>query len=91
MASSSSRALLAFSQSWPMSVGGVTLLDLGVMAMGVMLVGTSSREASAISTSSRMLTWDEVSTGLERSLSIWVGGVSMTTGFGLFGVEFPDP
>ena len=59
--------------------------------MGEMVVGTSPREASAISTSSRALTWDEVSTGLGRSLSLWGGGVSMTTGFGLFEVEFPDP
>ena len=90
MASSSSRALLAFSQSWPASVGGVMLLDLGVAVMGEMVVGTSPREASAISTSSGVLTWDEVSTGFRRSLSLWGGGVSMTTGFGLFGVEFPD-
>ena len=34
VASSSSRALLAFSQSWPASAGGVMLLDLGVTAMG---------------------------------------------------------
>ena len=86
-----SRALVTFSQSWPASVGGVTLLDLGVTAMGEMVVGTPSREASAISTSSRVLTWDEVSTSLERSLSLWGGGLSVTTGFGLFGVEFLDP
>ena len=91
VASSSSRALLAFSQSWPTSVGGVTLLDPGVAAMGEMVVGTSSREVSAISMSFGVLTWDKVSTGLERSLSLWGGGVSMTTGFGLFGVKFPDP
>ena len=90
VASISSQALLAFSRSWPMAAGGVLLLDPGVMAMGEMEVGTSSREASAISTSSRVLTWDEVSTSLETSLSLWGGGVSMTTGFGLFGVEFPD-
>ena len=90
VASSSSRALLAFSQRWLASAGGVPLLDPGVLAMGEMVVGTSSREASAISTSSRVLTWDDVSTGLERSLSLWGGGVSMTMGFGLFGVEFPD-
>ena len=66
------------------------LLDPGVAAMGEMLVGTSSREASAISTSFGVLTWDEVSTVLERSLTLLGGGVSTTTGFGLFGVEFPD-
>ena len=58
--------------------------------MGEMVVGTSSREASAISASSEALTWDDVSTGLERSLSLWGGSVSMTMGFGLFGVKFPD-
>ena len=67
------------------------LLDLEVMAMGEMVVWTSSREASTISTSSGVLTWDEVSTSPERSFSLWSVGVSMTTGFGLFGVEFPDP
>ena len=74
-----------------MSVRGVMLLDLVVMAMGEMVVGTPSRDASAISTSSRALTWDEVSTGLGSSFSLWGGGVSMTTGFGLLGVKFPDP
>ena len=73
-----------------MSVGGVLLLDPGVLAMGEMVVGTSSREASAISTSSGVLTWDDVSTSLERSLSLLDGGVSTTMGFGLFGVKFPD-
>ena len=66
------------------------LLDSGVAAMGEMVVGTSSREASTISTSFGVLTGDEVSTGLERSLSLWGGDVSTTTGFGLFGVKFPD-
>ena len=45
VASSSSRALLAFSQIWPTSAGGVILLDLGVVAMGEMVVGTPSRKA----------------------------------------------
>ena len=66
------------------------LLDLGVTAMGEMVVGTPSRDACTISTSSRMLTWDEVSTGLGISFSLCGGGVSMTTGFGLFGVKFHD-
>ena len=60
VASSSSRALLAFSQSLAMSAGGVMLLDLVVMAMGEMVVGTSSRDATSISTTSKALTWDEV-------------------------------
>ena len=67
VASSSTRALLAFSQSWPTSVGGVMLLDHGATAMGEMVVGTSPNEASAILTSSWVLTWDEVSNGLGDS------------------------
>ena len=70
VASSSSRALLAFSQSSATSAGEVTLLDLGVTAMGEMVVGTPSRDASAISASSRVLTWDEVSTLFGSSFGI---------------------
>ena len=62
VASSSSRALLAFSQSSAISAGGVMLLDLVVTAMGEMVVGTPSRDASTILASSKVLTWDEVST-----------------------------
>ena len=83
-ASSSSRSLLAFSQRWLVSVRGVLLLGPGDSAMGEIVVGTSSREASAIS-SSGVLTWDDVSTGPERSLSLWAGGVSMTRGLVLLG------
>ena len=43
-----------------------------------------------ISASSGVLTCDDVSTGLERSPSLWGGGVSMTMGFSPFGVEFAD-
>ena len=85
VASSSSRALLAFSQSSAVSVGGVMLLDLVVMAMGEVVVGTPSRDASAILTSLRVFTWDEVSTSLGSSFALWDRGVSMTTGFGLLG------
>ena len=70
VANSSSRALLAFSQSWSASVGRVMLLDLGAAAMGEMVVGTSPNEASAILTLSWALTWDEVSTGKGRSFSL---------------------
>ena len=56
-----------------MAAGGVLLLNLGVTAMGEMVVGTSSREAPALSMSSGALTWDDVSTGLDRSLSLWGG------------------
>ena len=45
--SRSLRALLAFVQSSIMSIRGVTLLVLEMAAMGEMLVGMSSREASA--------------------------------------------
>ena len=67
------------------------LLDLVVAGIGEMVVGTPSRDVSTISTSSKALTWDEVSTGLGSSFGLWGGGISMTTGFGLLGVEFPDP
>ena len=70
VANSSSKALLVFSQSWPASAGGMMLLDLGATAMGEMVVGTSPNEASVISMSSWVLTWDEVSTGLGRSFSL---------------------
>ena len=90
VASSSPRALLAFSQRRLASVGGVPWLGPGVMAMGEMAVGISCREASIISASSGALTWDDVFTSLERSVSLWGGGVSTTTGFGLFGVKFPE-
>ena len=36
------------------------LLDLVVVAMGEVVVGTPCRDASTILTSSRALTWDEV-------------------------------
>ena len=66
------------------------LLDLVVIAMGEMVVGTPSRDASAISISSKVLTWDEVSTGLRSSFGLWGRGVSTTTGFSLLRVKFPD-
>ena len=46
-----------------MSAGGVMFLDLVVMAMGEMVVGTPSRDVSGILASSKALTWDEMSTG----------------------------
>ena len=75
VASSSPRALLASSHRWPASAGGAPLLGPGVSAVGEGAVGTSSREASAISASSRAPTWDDVSTGPEGSPSLWGGGV----------------
>ena len=72
VASSSSRALLAFSQRWIASVGWVLLLGPGVSAMGEMVVRTFSREASTISASSGVLTGDDVSTG-SREISQFLG------------------
>ena len=69
---------------------GVLPLGPGVLAMGKGTVGISSREASLISAPSGAPTWDDVSTGPERSPTLWGRGVSMTTGFSLFGVEFVD-
>ena len=53
------RALLAFAQSSSSSARGVMLLVMEMAAIGEMLVGMSSREASAASA----LAWEEVSTG----------------------------
>ena len=85
--SSSSRALLAFSQSSIASTGGVMVSGLEAMAMGEMLVGIPSRDASAISA----LTWDDVSTGWSSSFDFWGRGIGMTIGLGLPRVEFSDP
>ena len=53
------RALLAFAWSSSSSTRGVTLLVIEMAAIGEMLVGMSSRKASA----ALALAWDEVSTG----------------------------
>ena len=87
VASSSSRALLTLSQRWLASMGWVLLLGSGVLAMREMVLEISSREVSAISASSGVLTWDDVSTSLEGSLSLWGGCVSTTMGFGLLGLS----
>ena len=52
-------ALLALAQSSEGSTGGLTLLLLYSVAIGEMLAGMSSREASV----SSMLAWDQVSMG----------------------------
>ena len=70
VASSPPRDLLASLQRWPASAGGVPPLSPGVSAMGEGVVGISSREASTISASSGVLTWDDVSTGPEGSPSL---------------------
>ena len=67
VANSSPRASLASSQRWPASMGGALLLGPGVSAVGEGAVGISPRGAAPISASSRVLTWDDVSTGPERS------------------------
>ena len=69
VASISPRALLVSSQRWPVSLGGVPPLGPSVLAVGEGAAGISSREASPISASSGVLTWDDVSTGPERSLN----------------------
>ena len=68
------RALLALVQSSARSIEGLMLLLLEMAAIGEILVGMSSREASASST----LTWDEVSTAWSGS-SGFEGGVMRTT------------
>ena len=66
---------------------GETLSDLEVAAMGEMLVGIPSRNASAISA----LNWDEVSTSWSSSFGWWEGGIRTTTWCGLLRVELLDP
>ena len=67
VASGSPVALLASFQRWSESSVGVLLLGPGVSTMGEGAAGISSREASPISASSGVLTWDDVSTGPEKS------------------------
>ena len=88
VASSSPRPLLASFQRW--AVGGVPPLGPGVLAIGEETAGISSREAASISASSRVLTWDDVSTGQGKPSGLVGRGVTRTTGSSLFGVEFPD-
>ena len=90
VASSSPRALLASFWRCEASSTGVLQLGPGVLAMGKGAAGISSREATPMSASSRALTWEDVSTGPERSPNLGGRGVSMTMGFSLFGVESPD-
>ena len=67
VASSSPRALLASLQRWLVSLVGVLLLGPSVSGMGEGAAGISPREASPISASLGVLTWEDVSTGPERS------------------------
>ena len=84
--SRSSRSLLAFAWSSIASTRGVTLPVLEMAAIGEMLVGMSSREASATS----VLTWDEVSAGQSGPSGLWGGVMGTTTGVGLLGEECLD-
>ena len=88
--SSSPRTLGASSQRWAASEGGASILGPGDSAVVEEAEGISLREASSISASSGVLTWDDVSTGQGKSSSLVGRGVNRTTGSSLFGVEFPD-
>ena len=63
--------LLASAQSSDGSTGGLTFPLLYAAAIGEMLVGTSSREASA----SSMVAWDDVSTGGSEAPDFWGGDI----------------
>ena len=82
----SSRALLALVQSSTRSTKGLTLLLLETTAIGEMLVGMSSREASA----SSMLAWDEVSTAWSGPSGFWGGVMRTTAVVGLLGDDCLD-
>ena len=88
--SSSLKALLASSQRWAASEGGAPPLGPGVSDLGEEAVGISYREASSISASSGVLTWDDVSTGWGKSSGLVGRSMTRTMGSNLFGVEFPD-
>ena len=84
------RALLASSLSWITSKEGASLLGPGVLTgwEGEALI--SSRVGLSISTSSGMLTWEEVSTSLVESSSLTRNSVAKARDPGLFGVELLD-
>ena len=84
--SRSSRALLALVRSSARSVKGLTLLLLEMAAIGEMLVGMSSREASASST----LTWDEVLTAWSGPSGFLDGVMRPTAVVDLLGDEHLD-
>ena len=71
-------------------MGGASLLGPEASAVGEEAMGISSREASFMSASSRVLTWDNVSTGWGKSSGFEGRGVTRTICSNLFGVEFPD-
>ena len=65
--------------------GGAPPLGPSILAVGEEAVGMSSREVPSISASSRMLTWDDVSTGWGKSSSLVGRGVTRTMGSSFFG------
>ena len=81
-----SRALLALAWGSAKSIKGLTLLLLETAAIGEMLVGISSREASP----SSMLAWDEVSAGGGRPPCFHGGDVRATVVVGLLGDDCWD-
>ena len=84
--SRSSRALLALVQSSAKSTRGLRLPLPETVAVGEMLAGISSREASH----SSMLAWQEVSAGWGRSSGFCSGDVRTTAVVGLLGDECWD-
>ena len=86
IASSSPRALLASYRRWAASEVGTPLLGPGVSAVGEEADGISSREASSISASSGVLTWDDVATAQGKTSSLVGRGVTRTMGSSLFDV-----
>ena len=69
----SPRALLAFSQRWAIFKGGALLLGPGVLTVEEEVAWISSGVGSSISVSSGALTWEDVSTSLEKSSGLGVG------------------
>ena len=84
--SRSSRALFALAQTSTKSTKGLMLLVLEMAAIVEMLVGMSSREASA----SLALAWDEVLTGRSGPSGFWGGVMRTTAGVGLLGDDCSD-
>ena len=70
VASSSPRALLTFFQRWLVSLVEVLLLGPTVLGTGEGAVRIYSRVALCISASSGVLTWEDMSTGPERSSNL---------------------
>ena len=82
-----SRALLALVQSSAKSIEVLVLLLPEMAAIGEMLAGISSREASP----SSMLAWDEVSAGSSRPSGFHGRDMRTTAVVGLLGDDCWDP